>query len=74
MIGIDLFSGAGGMSLGATLAGVKVKVAVDSDQFAGETFVKNHPNVKLINQSILLSTIGRHPKKRIILAINKTYL
>ena len=52
MIGIDLFSGAGGMSLGAALAGVEVKVAVESDRFAGETFAKNHPNVELINRRI----------------------
>jgi hypothetical protein len=29
MIGIDLFAGAGGMSLGASSAGVKIKVAVE---------------------------------------------
>jgi len=52
MIGIDLFSGVGGMSLGATLAGVEVRVAVERDQFAGETFLRNHPGVELINRSI----------------------
>ena len=31
MYGIDLFSGAGGMSLGAEAAGVRVKVAVEAD-------------------------------------------
>ena len=42
MIGVDLFSGAGGMSLGATLAGVEVALAVESDQWALRTFSDNH--------------------------------
>jgi DNA (cytosine-5)-methyltransferase 1 len=43
MYGIDLFSGAGGMSLGAEAAGVRVKVAVESDPHAAATFCLNHP-------------------------------
>lgn len=52
MIGIDLFSGAGGMSLGAICAGIEVQIAVENDQFAAETFSHNHPKADVINQDI----------------------
>ena len=51
-IGIDLFSGAGGMSIGAIAAGVEVKVAVEIDKFAAITYQANHPNTKLFNEDI----------------------
>ncbi len=44
MIGVDLFSGAGGMSLGAEWAGVKVKLALELEQSAFSTYSRNHPN------------------------------
>ena len=51
-IGIDLFSGAGGMSIGAISAGVDVKVAVEIDKFAAITYKANHPKTKLFNEDI----------------------
>jgi DNA (cytosine-5)-methyltransferase 1 len=45
MVGIDLFSGAGGMSLGAIASGVEVKLAIDSDWHATATYKANHPEV-----------------------------
>ena len=42
MLGIDLFSGAGGMSAGATLAGVKVLYALESNRHACSTYARNH--------------------------------
>lgn len=42
MIGIDLFSGAGGMSRGAQTAGIEVAIAVEKDKWSAETFLKNH--------------------------------
>ncbi|MGH1462092.1 MAG: DNA cytosine methyltransferase [Neptuniibacter sp.] len=42
MIGIDLFSGAGGMSLGARMAGVDVQLVVEADKHAAETYLHNH--------------------------------
>jgi len=42
MIGIDLFCGAGGMSLGAAWSGVSVKFAVDNDAHATATYQANH--------------------------------
>lgn len=45
MIGIDLFAGAGGMSLGAIAAGVEIRGAVELDPHAARTYVANHPEV-----------------------------
>lgn len=47
MIGIDLFSGAGGMSLGAAQAGIDVLFAVESDPNAVSTYSKNHLETKV---------------------------
>ncbi|MCA9159809.1 MAG: DNA cytosine methyltransferase [Planctomycetales bacterium] len=47
MIGIDLFAGAGGMSLGARLAGIDVKFAVELDPWACKTYQRNHPKITL---------------------------
>ena len=52
MHGIDLFCGAGGMSLGATQAGIKIVVAAESDQHAALTYSKNHSQVNLITKDI----------------------
>ena len=51
-IGIDLFSGAGGMSIGAIAAGVDIKVAIEIDKFAAVTYQANHPKTKLFNEDI----------------------
>jgi DNA (cytosine-5)-methyltransferase 1 len=37
MIGIDLFAGAGGMSVGAGMAGVDVRFAIELDRYAAQT-------------------------------------
>jgi DNA (cytosine-5)-methyltransferase 1 len=52
MIGIDLFSGAGGMSLGAVQAGVEVAVAVETDPHAAHTYSTNHPKTSMLNADI----------------------
>lgn len=52
MQAIDLFSGAGGMSIGAEMAGISVKYAVELDTYAAQTFASNHKNTKLFNQDI----------------------
>lgn len=53
MIGIDLFSGAGGMSLGAENAGVDVRYAVEIDRHASATYRANHPKTILFQTDIL---------------------
>src|SRR3990172_9340175 len=45
---IDLFSGAGGMSLGFELAGFSVLAAVDSDPIHVGTYKKNFPDTNAV--------------------------
>lgn len=52
MQAIDLFSGAGGMSIGATMNGIDVRYAVEFDKYAAATFALNHKKTTLINQDI----------------------
>ena len=52
VIGVDLFSGAGGMSLGAKMAGIDVKLAVEKDVYAARTYGYNHPNTIMKNLDI----------------------
>ena len=52
LIGIDLFAGAGGMSLGATAAGVDVQLAVESDPHAAQTYAANHRTTHLFASDI----------------------
>jgi len=51
-IGIDIFSGAGGLSLGAESAGIKIGFAVEKDISAAKTFERNHPGVKVLCEDI----------------------
>ena len=61
MIGVDLFSGAGGLSLGAETAGVNIKYAVEYDKYAAETYAHNHKNIPIFVEDIrLLSELPSH--------------
>lgn len=51
-IGIDIFSGAGGLSLGAENAGIKIGLAVEKDASAAKTFGRNHPGVTILCEDI----------------------
>ena len=51
-IGIYIFSGAGGLSLGAIAAGIRVVCAVEKDKFAAETFRANHEDVLALEKDI----------------------
>jgi DNA (cytosine-5)-methyltransferase 1 len=52
MIGIDIFSGAGGLSLGAEWAGIKVLCAIEMDCHSAKTYKANHPNTNVIISDI----------------------
>lgn len=52
MIGIEIFSGVGGMSLGATMAGIEIAMAIEIDKDAAATFKLNHPNADIIVSDI----------------------
>lgn len=49
---VDIFSGAGGMSIGAKLAGINPVLAIELDQAAAATYARNHVNVKVLQQDI----------------------
>lgn len=51
-IGIDIFSGAGGLSLGAEMAGFDIRLAVEKDKCAAETYRRNHPATVLLEGDI----------------------
>jgi len=51
-IGIDIFSGAGGLSLGAENAGISIKLAIEKDASAAKTFSLNHPNANIVCDDI----------------------
>ena len=52
LFGVDLFAGAGGMSLGAESAGVTVVAAVESRASACLTYALNHPSTTVIQSDI----------------------
>jgi DNA (cytosine-5)-methyltransferase 1 len=52
MIGIEVFSGPGGMSLGAKLAGIDIKIAVEKDYYAAQTYSKNHLGTTIVIDDI----------------------
>lgn len=59
MIGIDLFAGAGGMSLGAMRAGLSVALAVEADPNAAATYQRNHPHASVICGDIRKVTLSQ---------------
>jgi len=62
-VGIDLFAGAGGMSLGASMAGIDVQLAIENDYHAAATYAHNHPETRLIVDNISNVKRVRVPKK-----------
>lgn len=51
-IAIDIFSGAGGLSLGFETAGFRVVQAIDNSRYAAATYRQNHPHVDFIESDI----------------------
>lgn len=51
-LGIDIFSGAGGLSLGAEMAGFQIRFAVEKDRSAAKTYRYNHPNTLVLEDDI----------------------
>lgn len=52
LYGIDIFSGAGGLSLGAEMAGIRIKTAIEINKSAAQTFLRNHKGVNVLQSDI----------------------
>ena len=52
LIGIDLFAGAGGFSLGLEKNGIKIVLANEIEKDFAQTYILNHPKTKMINDDI----------------------
>lgn len=63
MIGIELFSGAGGMATGAKQAGVNICIAVENNAYAAQTYMKNHIDTTVVIDDIENVTEFRFNKK-----------
>lgn len=49
---IDIFAGAGGLSLGALKAGINVQTAIELNKSAVQTYRRNHKNVNVVCKDI----------------------
>lgn len=51
-IGIDIFAGAGGLSLGAEWAGITMSHAIEISPYPAQTYKRNHPNTIVLQEDI----------------------
>lgn len=65
---IDIFAGAGGLSLGAQWAGIPVGLAIEKDEVAARTYRQNHPHTDVVVGDIRSFAPPSRPRgKRIVL-------
>ena len=64
MKAIELFSGAGGMSQGASIAGVEVAWAIEKDPWCAATYAHNHPQTTVVNADVRSIDAGRFRQRR----------
>ncbi|MGR5096099.1 DNA cytosine methyltransferase [Vibrio maritimus] len=65
---VDLFAGAGGTSVGATLGGVDILWAANHNALAVETHQRNHPNTTHVTQDLHQADWSLLPKHDILYA------
>ena len=51
-VGIDIFSGAGGLSLGAEMAGIEVQYGIEISKYAAASFGANHNVARVLTSDI----------------------
>ena len=49
---VDIFAGAGGLSLGVRRAGFRVRAAVELNETVVATYERNHPGVRVLNEDV----------------------
>ncbi len=64
MIGIEIFSGPGGMGLGAKHAGIDVALAVELNSYAAETYLYNHNKTTVVVDDIRNITDFKFERKK----------
>lgn len=64
LIGIDLFSGAGGMSLGAKQSGIWIETAVEIHKYSVQTYKLNHKTTILIDKNIEHFSLNGNTQKQ----------
>lgn len=69
MQGIDLFAGAGGMSLGAEMAGVSISHAVEIDPYAAQTYAINHKKGCVLINDDIRSFYGAKLRRKVPLVV-----
>lgn len=52
LYGIDIFSGAGGLSLGAEMAGIQISYGIEINPSAAKSFARNHKGAKVLQGDI----------------------
>lgn len=52
LYGIDIFSGAGGLSLGAEMAGIKISYGIEINPSAAKSFTRNHKGAQVLQGDI----------------------
>ncbi len=52
LYGIDIFSGAGGLSLGAEMAGIKISYGIEINSSAAKSFTRNHKGAQVLQGDI----------------------
>lgn len=60
MKSLDLFSGAGGLTLGFRNAGIHSIGAIELDRFAAETFHYNFPEIPLLTETSIHSLMKKY--------------
>lgn len=62
-VAVDIFSGAGGMSIGSIMAGIEPILAVEFDMHAAKTYETNHPKTKVLQRDIKTVNPLEHTEK-----------